>query len=634
MKKKDDLNFKTTAEIKVNERIVDQVIGQERAVDIIKKAAQQKRHVLLIGEPGTGKSLIGQALAELLPTEKLTDVLCTQNPKDENNPLIHTVPAGQGRKIVDQGKLNALAIMQGGNNWMYIIGIFVVIYIATTVFDWIAGKEKEVILQATDRIVGSLFIIVMIMGAIIFYALYKLKAGKPKIIGPKLIIDNSERKTAPFIDATGLHEGALLGDVLHDPFMTGGLGTPAHERVVCGAIQKANKGVLFIDEIATLKPEMQVEILTAMQEKKYPITGRSERSAGAMVTTKPIPTDFVLVAAGNLETIKNMHIALRSRIRGAGYEVYMNNKMDDTPENVQKIIMFVAQEIKKDGRIPAFSRDAVMEIIKEARRRAGSKGYLTLKLRDLGGLIRAAGDLAIEDKAKVVSAKHVLDAKTFAATLERQITEKYTKEKKEYQIIQNSGSKVGRVNGLAVLGDEHGSGMVLPIEATVVPTMEKARGQVIATGRLGEIAKEAISNVSAIFKKYAAKDLSNYDVHIQFLQSYEGLEGDSASIAVAAAVISAMTGIPVKQNVSMTGSLSVLGEVLPIGAVNTKIEAAAEAGMEQILIPKTNEKDVLVDEAVRKKIKVIPVEHIWEVLDCALAAKGSKKKVVRALKRG
>src|SRR3989338_8945516 len=86
-----------------------------------------------------------------------------------------------------------------------------------------------------------------------------------------------------------------------------GLGTPAHERVIAGMIHKANKGVLFIDEIGNLQPQSQQELLTAMQEKKYPITGQSERSSGAMVRTEPVPCDFILVAAGTVDTIKKTH---------------------------------------------------------------------------------------------------------------------------------------------------------------------------------------------------------------------------------------------------------------------------------------------------------------------------------------
>ena len=140
--------------------------------------------------------------------------------------------------------------------------------------------------------------------------------GNQKIEAPKIVVDNYGKKQAPFWDATGAHAGALLGDVLHDPLQSGGLGTPAHERVVAGLIHKANMGVLFVDEIATLDPMTQQELLTSLQEGKYSITGQSERSAGAMVRTEPVPCNFILVAAGNLETVQRMHPALRSRIRG------------------------------------------------------------------------------------------------------------------------------------------------------------------------------------------------------------------------------------------------------------------------------------------------------------------------------
>ena len=98
---------------------------------------------------------------------------------------------------------------------------------------------------------------------------------------------------APFVDGTGAHSGALLGDVKHDPFQSGGLETPAHERVEGGCIHKAHKGVLFIDEINILKIESQQSLLTALQERNFSITGQSERSSGAMVKTEPAPCDFV-----------------------------------------------------------------------------------------------------------------------------------------------------------------------------------------------------------------------------------------------------------------------------------------------------------------------------------------------------
>jgi Lon-like ATP-dependent protease len=446
-----------------------------------------------------------------------------------------------------------------------------------------------------------------------------------KVKVPRLIVDNFKRKQVPFYDATGAHAGALLGDVLHDPFQSGGLGTPAHERVVAGMIHKANMGVLFIDEIATLQPMTQQELLTSLQEGKYSITGQSERSAGAMVRTEAVPCNFILVAAGNLETVRHMHPALRSRIRGYGYEVYMNETMPDTAQNREKIAIFVAQEVTRDKRIPHFTRDAVFTIINEARRMANRKDHLTLRLRELGGLLRAAGDIAREEKAKFVEPKHIEKAKKVARTLEKQIADKAIERKREYEVIKIHGTQVGRVNGLAVIGSESAfSGIILPIEAEVTPGGKES--EIIATGKLGEIAKEAIINVSAIIKKYFGEDIKGtYDIHVQFLQTYEGVEGDSASVAVATTIISALKKIPIKQEYAMTGSLSVRGEVLPVGGVSSKVEAAIEAGIKKVIVPKSNMQDIIVDAEKLKKITLIPVQSIVDVLKEALDWKGNEK---------
>ena len=413
---------------------------------------------------------------------------------------------------------------------------------------------------------------------------------------------------------------------------SGGLGTPAHERIVPGMIHRANKGVLFIDEIANLQPQSQQELLTAMQEKKYPITGQSERSSGAMVRTEPVPCDFVLVAAGTLESTKKMHPALRSRIRGYGYEVNINSTMDDTEENRYKIAVFIAQEVAKDGKIPHFTKDAVDLIVDEARRRTGRAGKLTLRLRELGGLVRAAGDLALEEKSTYVKPEHVIKAKKLARTLEQQIVDKYIEDKKEYEVILTKGYSIGRVNGLAVLGTEGSfTGLVLPIESEV--TYGGKKTQFVATGKLGDIAKEAVKNVSAIILKHFGQDLKEYDVFVQFLQTASsGVEGDSASIAVATAIISALTKVPVRQDTAVTGSLSVRGEVLAVGGITQKIEAAIQAGIERVIIPKSNEKDVLVSLSKKKLITVIPVSTIQDALKEALVWKG-KESILRKIKR-
>lgn len=616
------LNFKTTADINVSERIVEQVIGQQNAVEIIKKAAEQRRHVLLIGEPGTGKSMLGLALAELLPKEKLVDVVAFPNPHDENQPLIRTMPAGKGRELVAKARMSANDLFNY-QNWV----ILAIALLAMFAPWWARSYYNSDIIFAAFFIGGMLFV-----ASVMFFINLNKRMGGVRVEVPKVVVDNFGKKTAPFWDATGAHAGALLGDVLHDPLQSGGLGTPAHERVVAGMIHKANMGVLFVDEIATLDPSTQQELLTALQEGKYSITGQSERSSGAMVRTEPVPCNFIMVAAGNTDTIQKMHPALRSRIRGYGYEVFMNESMPDTEENRDRIANFVAQEVIKDKKIPHFSKSAVEFIIEESRKMANRKGHLTLRLRELGGIIRAAGDIAAEEKSAVVEPEHILKAKKIARTLEQQIADKFIERKKEYEVIVTEGCTVGRVNGLAVIGGGAVySGLILPIEAAV--TQGGKEKEIVATGKLGEIAKEAVKNVSAIIKKLFGANLKDFDIHVQFLQTYEGVEGDSASIAVAVSIISALEKIPVRQNVAMTGSLSVRGTVLPIGGVSAKVDAAIDVGLKTVIVPHSNLKDIVIDKKRLARINVVPVKNIAEVLKVALDWKGKQSVLKRILSK-
>ena len=613
-------SWDSTSEIKVPERTIDQVIGQDNCVELIKKAAMQKRNVLLVGLPGTGKSMLAQAMAEIMPVQKMHDILVYPNSLDSNSPKVKMVDAGKGKQIVNTERMNALA---NEHNSRMLAILFPLGFFILSSFMWSLKWISDVIFAATIILGG-----ILLMGFVLASQMRMRFSHET----PKLLIDNSEKKTAPFIEATGARAGSLLGDCLHDPLQSGGLGTPAHLRVEPGAIHKANGGVLFLDEIATLSPKAKQELLTAMQEKKYPITGQSENSSGAMVRTEPVPCDFVLVAAGNYEDLQKVHPALRSRIRGYGYEIYMNWDMPDNGENRKKLVQFIAQEIKKDGRIPAFSREAAEAIIFEARRRATKKNTLTLKLRDLGGLIRASGDIATAKQHKIVVPEDLQEAKISAKTLEQQIAGKIIEDRKAYEVYFTQGTAVGRVNGLAVSG-EGDAGLVLPIEAEIAPAASKSEGKLIATGKLGEIAKEAVQNVSALIKKLSGKDVSKYDLHIQFLQTYEGVEGDSASISVATAVISALEGIPIKQNLAMTGSLSVRGEVLPVAGITAKIQAAIKAGFSEVIIPKANFEDVVLGKKELQNIKIIPVSTLSDVLSNAFEKSGAKVKLLSDLKK-
>jgi len=142
-----------------------------------------------------------------------------------------------------------------------------------------------------------------------------------------------------------------------------------------------------------------------------------------------------------------------------------------------------------------------------------------------------------------------------------------------------------------------------------------------------------VTNVSAIIKRLFGTSISkNKDVYVQFLQTYEGVEGDSASIAVAVSIISALTKVPIKQDYAVTGSLSVRGEVLPVGGVSAKVEAAIDTGIKHVIVPASNMQDIVVSKQRLKKIKIIPVEQIEEVLKEVMDWR-RKKDVLRKLMR-
>ena len=618
----DSVEFVSTEDVPIPDTLVDQVIGQETGSVVIRKAAEQRRHMLMIGDPGTGKSMLAKSMTELLPRDVLEDVLVYPNEDDENEPRVRCVPASRGERIV---KLQREAIRQQRERSQKML----LIAFAAIGFLLIIATLQ------TGDIITLLFGGFLLMFGYMFIR-GRLGASDESRI-PKLLVKHDTSELPPFVDATATLSGSLLGDVRHDPFQSGGMETPAHDRVEPGAIHRAHKGVLYIDEVNLLRLEEQQALLTAMQERAFPISGRSERSSGALTKTEPVPCDFILIAAGNLDAIQGMHPALRSRIRGYGYEVYVNSEMPDTSRNRRRLIRFIAQEVIRDigttREIPHFDKSAVALILREAQRRAGRRGKLSLRLRELGGLIRIAGDLASEDGSKYTTAAHVLGARNIAKPLEQQVADRMIERRRDYSLLVNSGERVGRVNGLAVLGANSGlsdfSGIMLPVEALVTPS-QGGGGKIHATGGLSDLAKESVTNVSAVIKKLTGKDISDYDIHIQFVDTH-GVDGDSASITIATAVISALEEIPIRQDLAMTGSLSVRGEVLPIGGVTAKIEAAAISGIKTVVVPRANLQDVLIDDKYADKIEVIAVDSLDEVMEHALIKHEQKAGLVERL---
>lgn len=396
--------FADTSELLVPPTLIDQVLGQEDACAVIRQAALQRRHVLLIGEPGTGKSLLGQAMAELTKVDHSEDVLVNPNPQEPNRPIIQPVPSGQGAERIAAIRSRA---RRASESLRFVIWTVAAAIFLVSVFFAVRDGEWTYFIAG---LVG--------LALVLWLRQYLLRS--PDAIVPKLLVQ-PPATSAPFVDATGLHAGALLGDVRHDPYQSGGVETAPHHLVEAGAIHRAHGGVLYIDEVSLLGLDTQHHLLTAMQERQFAITGRSPGSSGTMVYTDPVPCNFTLVLAGNIEDLPHIHPALRSRIRGYGYEIYTHTLMADSEPNRGLLARLVAQEVERDGKIPHCTAAGVDAVIHAARERAEEPGQLSCRFRELGGLVRIAGDIATQEGARLITANHVQQALKWSLPIEAQM---------------------------------------------------------------------------------------------------------------------------------------------------------------------------------------------------------------------
>ena len=458
-----DMNdFRDTSYVSIPGNPLERVIGQDEAVKMAKIAAKQRRHLLLVGPPGIGKSMIAQAMSFYIERPK-EEIRVVHNPQYPERPFIEVTSFEEIKKakedmnsvegqVVDPKDIPVSVAERLGfrcprcgfysspndsvcpncNNAKVQVntqGPFGDVFNVIGAAFGVQNNNTEKV-TSTRRVGDREEVIV-----------YERINDKVRILDEKTLERRRkmEKKSpskvivsigrTPFILATGASETELLGDVRHDPY--GGhpqLGTLPYERVIAGSVHEAHEGVLFIDEITHIG-NLQRFILTAMQERNFPITGRNPQSAGASVRVDKVPANFILVAACNIQDLQYILSPLRSRIVGSGYEILMETSMPDTPENRMKYLQFIAQEIIIDGKIPHMTIDAAKLIIDEGKRRAKEIDHkdnaLTLRLRELGGLIRASGDIAVSKEKKLIDIEDVNEALQTYLPVEEKIKKYY-----------------------------------------------------------------------------------------------------------------------------------------------------------------------------------------------------------------
>ncbi len=430
------------------------IVGQEHAVSLVRSAVKQRRHVLLCGVPGIGKSMLAKAAYSLLdpPKEEIRlrynlihpdrpEVVITR-PKHPNGEITTSEDRGQNAFFITPDRLPfEISIKMGfrcpscGHMSTPEASVCVNCE-AEKRFDWAPGESYHGLFRMLDVVREPALETVTTLEDIngeSYHVMYERVESEEIKVTQRSITSEQESyveeqnhqervlvplKASRYVRVSGASPVELLGDVKHDPYGSAeSLGLAAHQRVVPGAMHEAHEGILYIDEIAALG-SFQSHLLTAMQDRVYSISGHNPLSSGAAVRVNDVPCDFVLFASCNIENLKNILPPLRSRIRGYGYEIMLDSWIKKDQTIINDFVRFMSLTVEEDGRIPHLTLKAVEHVLEVAEemtlRLDGQKDALTLRLRELGGLIRIAGDLAVRDGCDLVLQGHVQQAEVLS----------------------------------------------------------------------------------------------------------------------------------------------------------------------------------------------------------------------------
>jgi len=273
----------------------------------------------------------------------------------------------------------------------------------------------------------------------------------------------------------------------------------------------------------------------------------------------------------------------------------------------------IPRQVRESGLKPkqvSISAGALRQIINEYTSEAGLRNLE----REIGTICRKV-------------ARRVAEGRSEPLTLTQQNLSKYLGPAKFIPEMDQEESQIGLATGLAWTS---AGGEVLYVEASLI----KGKGDLIITGQLGEVMQEsaraAVTCARSYLKRPAEKKLKLdvTDVHIHVPAGAIPKDGPSAGIAMATALVSVMTGQPVRSDVAMTGEVTLRGRVLPIGGLKEKSLGALRAGVKTVLIPKKNLKDLIeIPSHVKRKLKFIPVKTMEEVLEHALVSRSAPNPV-------
>lgn len=404
----------------------------------------------------------------------------------------------------------------------------------------------------------------------------KTTAARLVLEAAKKVKESPFGEEAPFVETDGATlrwdprdmTNPLLGSV-HDPIYQGARKDLADNGVPepkPGLVSDAHGGVLFIDEIGEMDPMLQNKLLKVLEDKRaffestyYDPTDEKVPPYVKKLFEDGAPADFVLIGATTRDA-RDISPALRSRCA----EIYFEPL---TPAHIVKIIETAAKKLSAE------LEEGTAQLISE----------YTIEGRKAINILADAYSFAIERRRGGAEDEPVFIKKDdiYAVVQVSRLNQFVTKK-------ASDRAEVGHIFGLGVAGY---IGSVIEIEAVAFPAREAGKGKVRFNETAGSMAKDSVFNAASVMRRITGKDLADYDVHINVVGG-GNIDGPSAGTAILSAIVSAVENRPIRQDVAVTGEISLYGRVRPVGGVNEKAYGAKQAGIKTLVIPKENEKDI------------------------------------------
>ena len=471
--------------------------------------------------------------------------------------------------------------------------------------------------QNFDEIVGQERAVRSLMAKLSSpYPQHLLLYGPPgvgKTTAARLVLEAAKKRAvspfgekAPFVETDGTTlrwdprdmTNPLLGSV-HDPIYQGAQKSLADSGVPepkPGLVTDAHGGILFIDEIGEMDEMLQNKLLKVLEDKRayfesayYDPDDKRVPPYIRKLFEEGAPADFVLIGATTRDA-EHINPALRSRCA----EIYFEPL---TPAHILTIVENAAE------RLNVRLGDGAAQLISE----------YTIEGRKAINILADAYSLALNRLAdaeieQIVSRETIVpqDAEQNEEDVSREtsaspaappllVTKDDIYEVAQVSRLYQFGRKkasdtpaVGRVFGLGVAGF---LGSIIEIEAVAFPAAEKGKGTVRFNETAGSMAKDSVFNAASVMRQLTGRDIHDYDIHVNVIGG-GNIDGPSAGTAILAAIVSAVTGAAIRQDVAVTGEISLQGELRPVGGVFEKAYGARQAGISTLIIPWENKKDI------------------------------------------